>query len=109
MNADGNDVRVETDISEFADIFALGDDCEPPVVVGGHAVNMWGHYYMHRGMSELCGYLPFTSKDLDLVGTAGLLDRLHLRLRGNLKRSEPRSPVLGRIELPRPGGGVLLV
>ncbi|MEI7927864.1 MAG: hypothetical protein WCH40_04880 [Verrucomicrobiales bacterium] len=64
---------------------------------------------MHKGVSELCIYLPFTSKDLDLVGTAGLLERLHLQIKGNLKRSEPRSPVLGRIESPRPGGGVLLV
>ena len=78
-------------------------------MVGGHAVNLWSHYYMHKGMSELCRYLPFSSKDLDLVGTVGLLERLHLQLKGNLKRSEPRSPVLGRIELPRPGGGVLLV
>jgi hypothetical protein len=37
------------------------------------------------------------------------LERLHLQIKGNLKRSEPRSPVLGRIESPRPGGGVLLV
>ena len=109
MNTDGKGARVETDISDFADILVSGDDCDAPVVVGGHAVNMWSHYYMHKGMSELCRYLPFTSKDLDLVGTAGLLERLHLQLKGNLKRSEPRSPVLGRIELPRPGGGVLLV
>jgi hypothetical protein len=109
MNAAGKGTREETDISDFAEILAPGDNSDPPVVVGGHAVNMWSHYYMHKGVSELCIYLPFTSKDLDLVGTAGLLERLHLQIKGNLKRSEPRSPVLGRIESPRPGGGVLLV
>jgi len=109
MNADGKGARAETDIADFADILAPREDCDPPVVVGGHAVNMWSHYYMLKGVSELFRYLPFTSKDLDLVGTTGLLERLHLQLKGNLKRSEPRSPVLGRIELPRPGGGVLLV
>ena len=109
MNADGKGAREETDISDFADILVSGDDSDPPVVVGGHAVNMWSHYYMHKGMSELSRYLPFTSKDLDLVGSAGLLERIHLQTKGNLRRSEPRSPVLGRIEVPRSGGGVLLV
>ena len=109
MNADGKAAREETEISDFADILAPRQDCDPPVVVGGHAVNLWSHYYMHKGVSELCFHLPFTSKDLDLVGTAGLLERLHQQLKGNLKRSEPRSPVLGRIESPRPGGGILLV
>jgi hypothetical protein len=100
MNADGKGAREETDISDFADILVSGDDSDPPVVVGGHAVNMWSHYYMHKGMSELSRYLPFTSKDLDLVGSAGLLERIHLQTKGNLRRSEPRSPVLGRIEVP---------
>lgn len=109
MNAAGKGTREETEISDFADILAPRQDCDTPVVVGGHAVNLWSHYYMHKGVSELRCYRPFTSKDLDLVGTAGLLERLHLQLKGNLKRSEPRSPVLGRIESPRPGGGVLSV
>lgn len=40
MNADGKGAREETDISDFADILVSGDDSDPPVVVGGHAVNM---------------------------------------------------------------------
>jgi len=103
------EAREETDISEFAEILAPQADCEQPIVVGGHAVNLWSHYYMHKGVLELYRYVPFTSKDLDLVGSVGLLERLHLQIKGKLKRSEPRSPVLGRIETARPGGGVLLI
>jgi len=101
--------RTETNLSEFAGILAPQDGCDPPVVVGGHAVNLWSEYFLAKGMRELSGYVPFTSKDLDLVGSTGLLERLHKSLKGTLTRSKPRSPVLGRLEVARPGGGVLLI
>lgn len=99
----------ETRISEFAEIVAPKDGGEAPVVVGGHAVNLWSEYYLAKGLKALAAYLPFTSKDLDLVGSAGLLDRLHESHRGTLSRSEPRSPVLGRLDLERKSGGMLRI
>lgn len=85
------------------------DGSEPPVVVGGHAVSLWCLYFLSKGTSELARFLPFTSKDLDLVGTVDLLERLHRELKGNLLLSPPRSPVLGRLETLRGDGGTLRI
>lgn len=79
------------------------------MIVGGHAVNLWSMYFLANGVAGLARYLPFTSKDLDLVGTMDLLDRLHLRLKGKLTRSEPRSPVLGRLVIPSASGNELTI
>ena len=38
------------------------------LVVGGQAVNLWAERYQDRE-PELAKYQPFTSKDLDLIGT----------------------------------------
>jgi len=99
----------DTRVSDFAAFVCPKEGEEPPIVVGGHAVNLWSEYYLAREVKELLGYLPFTSKDLDLIGSLGLLDRLHETHKGKLSRSEPRSPVLGRIDVERVGGGFLRV
>jgi hypothetical protein len=64
--------RVNTEISDFAEILKVQDGFDPPVVVGGHAVNPWSAYFLASGVNELTEFIPFTSKDLDLVGTGGL-------------------------------------
>ena len=38
------------------------------VIVGGHAANFWAEFYSERE-PELKASLPFTSKDLDVIGT----------------------------------------
>lgn len=43
------------------------------------------------------------------MGTMDLLDNLHRRFKGRLLRSEPRSPVFGRLDIPQSGGGFLRV
>jgi hypothetical protein len=58
---------------------------------------------------EALRFLPFRSKDLDLVGTMELLTALYRHFSGKLTRAEPRSPVLGRIDIPRKGGRFLRV
>lgn len=78
-------------------------------LVGGHAVNLWSAYFLARGVGGLAEFLPFTSKDLDVVGTADLLNRLNQSPVGTIKRSEPRSPVIGRLEIPREDGNLLLI
>jgi hypothetical protein len=99
----------ETRVADFAAFVRPKEGEDPPIIVGGHAVNLWSEYFLARDVKELLGYLPFTSKDLDLVGSLGLLDRLHETHKGTLSRSEPRSPVLGRIDVEREGGGLLRV
>lgn len=102
-------LRIETEVADFAEVLLPSDGSEPPVIVGGHAVNLWAIYFLSKGFVDLAKYLPFTSKDLDLVGSWDLLDRLHRRLKGKLSRSEPRSPVLGRLVVPSPSGHDLII
>lgn len=99
----------ETHLIEFADILLPPDGSDPPVIVGGHAVNLWALYFMSKGIDELSKYLPFTSKDLDLFGNRELLQRLHDKLKGKLSRSEPRSPVLGRLVISSSSGNDLII
>lgn len=99
----------ETTLEDFAALVRPPEGEDPPIVVGGHSVNLWSEYFLNRDVKELLGYLPFTSKDLDLVGSWELLSRLHEAHQGTIRRSEPRSPVLGRIDIEREGGGLLRV
>ena len=100
---------VDARISEFAQIISPPEDGEALVVVGGHAVNLWSEYYFALGVKALAAYMPFTSKDLDLIGPAGLLERLHATHKGKLTRSDPRSPVLGRLDIVRENGSLLRI
>lgn len=36
--------RPETHVADFADILSPPDGSEPPVIVGGYAVNLWAMY-----------------------------------------------------------------
>lgn len=100
---------LDSEISDFLDIIRGEDGQAPPVIVGGHAAGLWSRYYLAMGVSELSEFLPFLSKDLDLVGSLELLEGLQRRVKGKLLRSEPRSPVFGRLDIPQPGGGFLRV
>ncbi len=97
---DGEASRIE----EFAAVLAPADGSDKPILVGGHATNLWSQHFLLRGNKELTAFMPFTSKDLDLVGTGELLQRLFVILKGELKMSEPRSPVVGRIRCSGPHG-----
>jgi hypothetical protein len=100
---------LESELEDFAEVLRTEDANGVPVIVGGHAAGLWSRYFMAGGVTELTKYLPFRSKDLDVVGTSGLLEVLHKRFKGRLSRSEPRSPVFGRLDIPQPGGGFLRV
>lgn len=99
---------LDSEISDFEEILGSGDS-DRPVIVGGHAAGLWSRYYLLMGVTELTEFLPFRSKDLDLVGTMEFLEKLHRRFKGHLLRSEPRSPVFGRLDIPQSGGGFLRV
>jgi len=98
-----------TEVSDFAGVLLPMDGGQPPVIVGGHAVNLWSMYFLSKRVAGLAAFLPFTSKDLDLVGTVDLLERLHRELKGKLTRSAPRSPVLGRLEILSQSGEMLRI
>jgi hypothetical protein len=55
---------------------------QPFIIVGGQAVNIWAAYYLPRE-PQLQIYLPFTSKDLDLVGTKNDAQRVAAATRWN--------------------------
>ena len=74
------------------------------VIVGGQAVSIWADRYL-RGESELHQYLPFTSKDLDVLGDASDLIEL-ARATGFRKVAARRKiliPSAGFLEMPRVG------
>jgi len=95
----GQNPRPVSEVSDFAEVLLSRDGTELPILVGGHAVNLWGLYFLKSGVGGLANHLPFTSKDLDLIATMEFLHRLHRRFKGTLLRSPPRSPVLGRLEI----------
>ena len=98
-----------TEIGDFAEMLQPQHGEDLPVIIGGHAVGLWSRYYLSKGVTGLAKFLPFRSKDLDLVGTMELLNRLQRRFNGVVLRSEPRSPVLGRLEIPGKNGEVLKI
>ena len=99
---------LDSETSDFAEILGSGDS-DRPVIVGGHAAGLWSRYYLLMGVTELTEFLPFRSKDLDLVGTMELLEKLHRRFKGKLLRSEPRSPVFGHVrDSPESGKAAIL-
>jgi hypothetical protein len=98
-----------TKVSDFASVLMPSDGSDLPVMVGGHAVNLWSTYYFSKGARDLAIFMPFMSKGLDLVGTMNLLESLQRRFKGVLLRSEPRSPVFGRLEIPGRDGRVLKI
>jgi len=53
------------------------------IIVGGQAVSIWADRYL-QAEPELHQYLPFTSKDLDLLGDA--VDLHHLSKATGFKR-----------------------
>jgi hypothetical protein len=100
---------LESEIRDFAEVLKAADPKDGPVIVGGHAAGLWSRYYLAMGVSCLAEFLPFRSKDLDLVGNIDLLESIQRRVKGKILRSEPRSPVFGRLEIPQHGGGFLRV
>ncbi len=61
--------RNPTELEDFLAVLTQTDDeGQPFVVVGGQAVNYWAKLYLPRE-PRLRTHLPFTSKDLDLIGS----------------------------------------
>lgn len=86
-----------TEIRDFGSMLNTPIEGELPLLVGGHAVNLWAWFFRERIGEALNQWLPLTSKDLDLVGTIALLDELKRRFGGEYRLSGPRSPVVGQL------------
>jgi hypothetical protein len=58
-----------TELEEYLTLLQQRDgQGRPFVIVGGHAVNFWAKLHLEREPA-LREFLPFTSKDLDVIGT----------------------------------------
>ncbi|MBI4023852.1 MAG: hypothetical protein HY360_02660 [Verrucomicrobia bacterium] len=64
------DSRRQTSLEDYIQVLRLtGTDGLPRILVGGQAIHAWAEYYV-EAEPELCKFLPFLSKDIDLLGTA---------------------------------------
>lgn len=91
----------QSEARDFGEILSQSIHGSQPLVVGGHAINIWAQVYKERIQSELehAELLPLTSKDLDLYGTRELLEQLRARFGGSVILGEARSPVIGQLEM----------
>ena len=71
--------------AEFAAIIA-GDD--PPLLIGGQAVNIWAELYVEAA-PELAEFEPFMSRDADIFGTRALAAALAARAGWDCHAAKP--------------------
>lgn len=86
-----------SEVGDFREILSMPMDGQLPLLVGGHAVNLWAIVYRDRIGRGLDKWLPLTSKDLDLFGTTNLLEAMKRHFGGDVRFSGPRSPVIGQL------------
>jgi hypothetical protein len=80
-----------SEVADFKEVISMPMDGQLPLIVGGHAVNLWAIVYRKRVGHGLDKWLPLTSKDLDLVGTIDLLDAMKKNFGGDVRLSGPRT------------------
>ena len=86
-----------SEVSDFKEILSMTLSGQLPLLVGGHAVNLWAIVYRERVGRGLDRWLPLTSKDLDLVGTIDLLEAMKKNFGGDFRLAGPRSPIVGQL------------
>ncbi len=89
--------RVPSEVRHFKEILGTQINGELPLLVGGHAVNLWAQLYAEAVGSELESLLPLTSKDLDIFGGIEVLQSMKAGFGGEYRLSGPRSPVVGQL------------
>ncbi len=88
-----------SEVHDFKEILNNPIDGKLPLLVGGHAVNLWALSYQKRIGQEMDEWLPLTSKDLDIFGTVEVLAAMKARFGGEYRLSGPRSPVVGQLRV----------
>lgn len=74
-------IRPRTGLDPFHAVLAQRDaKGQPFIIVGGQAANIWAAYYLPRE-PRLEAHFPFTSKDLDLIGTRTDAERVAAAIR----------------------------
>jgi len=102
-----NSTPPATKVEDYTAILTLrGDDSLPRIIVGGQAVNIWAKRYCHTEPG-LKAFLPFASKDLDLLGDT--MDLHQIAAATGFKkvtaRREPIIPSAGYLEMPLGAAG----
>lgn len=84
------------DLTRYRPILeTLADQGIEFVLAAGHAVNAWAQVFYDR-IEGIESFLPFTSKDADLIAHRSEIFQIAKKLEGNLKIfRDLRSPVLG--------------
>ena len=96
----------QTTLHDFQAVFLAAQAAElGALLVGGHAANFWAGLIL-PDEPELHQFLPFTSKDLDLLGSKDDLLTLARSLRAEAKEMRPGAPtpVLGVIQFTTNAG-----
>ncbi len=106
-----NNRRPQTAVSDFVSVLNLrGSDGLPRIVVGGHAVNIWAEYYLPRE-PKLSKFVPFLSKDLDLLGNHVDLESLAMQTGYPCERAENKMfiPSTGHVLMPFKDGHIVKI
>jgi len=86
--------------SDFSEILS-GD--EPPIIVGGQAINLWAEIYANQS-PVLDAFAPFTSSDADIYGNRLLAETLAKRNGWECHfTNDPNSAAIAILVKPTPG------
>jgi hypothetical protein len=90
-------VTTAQDFKEFVSVTDRKGD--QAIVIGGHAVSLWGLYYLHSE-PELRKLAPFTSKDMDFLGDRAIALSFARMVNEPAERAPKteRTPVIYRIK-----------
>ncbi len=92
MSSEKDSVPPERFLSQLVQLREAGINF---VVVAGQSVNIWAQYFI-KAVPELGDYLPFVSKDIDLLSSLSEVRAMETVLDGKLQRfKDVRQPMFG--------------
>ncbi|MCL4787694.1 MAG: hypothetical protein KJ070_13015 [Verrucomicrobia bacterium] len=98
-----------TELRQYLALLQQRDDAgQPFIIVGGHAANFWAEFYSERE-PRLKASLPFTSKDLDIIGTEDDARRVANAIGWNLSPPPVGGGPVQAVLSSEPGGAGLAV